>query len=160
VDRIIIVILSSFKFAATFPLAVVRLSFTETLIWTNIGGILGVYFFSGLSKLILDFWQQSWLKKKISPRKEKNKQKKVFTKRSRKLIKIKSRYGFPGIVILNPVILSIPVAAFLVVRYYKHIKYKYFYLILGLVGWSMIYTFFYELLYEKISLIPWISSFF
>ncbi len=157
-DRIIIALLSSFKFAATFPIAVVRLSYAETLLWTNIGGAFGVLIFSGISKMILGLWQHSFLK--INPNKRKNKEKKTFTRRSRRLIRIKSKYGFPGIVLLNPVILSIPVAAFLVVRYYRHVKYKYFYLILGLVGWSLIYTVFYELLYEKLTTLSWVNSFF
>ncbi len=159
-DRLIIVLLSSFKFAATFPLAVARLSYAETLLWTNIGGTLGIFFFSGLSKIILDFWQRSWFINKVFPKRKKSHQKKIFTKRSRRLIKIKSKYGFTGIVVLNPVILSIPVAAFLVTRYYRHIRYKYFYLILGLLGWSLIYTVVYEFLYEKLMSQPWINSFF
>lgn len=159
-DRLIVLLLSSFKFAATFPLAVVRLSYAETLIWTNIGGTLGIFFFSGLSKIILDLWQKSWFTNKLFHKRKNPRQKKIFTKRSRRLIKIKSKYGFPGIVILNPVILSIPVAAFLVTRYYRHIRYKYFYLILGLLGWSLIYTVFYEFLYEKLISQPWINSIF
>ena len=158
--RLIVVILSSFKFAATFPLAVVYFNYAETLLWTNIGGALGIFFFSGISKIILDLWHRSWLKRKILPNRMDKQQRKIFTKRSRRLVRIKSKYGFPGIVVLNPVILSIPVAVFLVVRYYKHIKYKYIYLILGLMGWSLVYTIFYKYLFEKLISQPWINSFF
>ncbi|MBN2348610.1 MAG: hypothetical protein JXJ22_07235 [Bacteroidales bacterium] len=146
-DYIFIVLLSSFKFAFTFPIALARLSYTETLIFTNMGGILGVYVFSGFSELLLIGWNKitNFFSRKKTGIAYK---KKIFTKYNRRLVRIKNKYGFPGIVILNPVLLSIPVSSFLVVRYYKHIKLKYLYLIAGLVSWSLIYTFFYGYLYE------------
>ncbi len=149
VDKILVVFFSSFKFAATFPFAVAKLTCTETLIYTNLGGITGVYAFGYFSKLLIKVWK--YVKNIIIPKKKSNIQKKkIFTKRNRRLIKIKNKYGLTGIIILNPLILSIPVGSFLITRYYSHLRFRYLYLVAGIIPWSVIYTFFYGILYEKI----------
>jgi hypothetical protein len=135
-----VIFFSSWKFAATFPMAVyaMKMSFTETLIYTNIGGALGMVISVFLSDVILKLWQQYWPEKlKI------NKNKKIFTPASRRLIRIKKRYGLPGIVALSPVLLSIPLGAFLTVKYYGVNVRNMFWLTLGQLLWSVLYTFFY-----------------
>ena len=61
VPIILTILFSSFKFAATFPLVIIQyeFSFLETILWTNVGGILGVYFFAFLSEKLIAanlFW--------------------------------------------------------------------------------------------------------
>lgn len=139
--EVTVILWASWKFALTFPYAVymVNMSLVETLVWTNVGGIIGVIFFTYLSTLVLKMWR-----KLIAPKlnlKEKNKL--VFSKKSRMLVKIKMKYGLPGIVLLNPVCLSIPVSAFLVTKYFGRRKRNLAYLVLGQATWSVIYTLFY-----------------
>jgi hypothetical protein len=139
------ILLSSFKFAATFPLVILqfKFSFVETILWTNVGGIAGIYFFAFLSEKLITWWNQRF---KISKRKtldRKKQGKKIFTKKNRRIVKIKQKYGLLGIAFITPLLLSIPVGVFLVVRYYSKSKVKFFFLITSNVIWSLIYTVFY-----------------
>ncbi|MEE4197336.1 MAG: hypothetical protein V2I54_06800 [Bacteroidales bacterium] len=136
--ELIVIFSATWKFAATFPVAiyVFQMSSYETLLYTNLGGLLGLIFFSFLSRGLLSlfdhYWPENW--------RCKTKKRKTFGKRNRRLIILKKKYGLPGIVILTPVILSIPVGAFLNVKYYGKKKSSYLYLFLGQVLWSLIYT--------------------
>ncbi|MFO7827669.1 MAG: hypothetical protein R6V23_03530 [Bacteroidales bacterium] len=136
--ELIVIVSATWKFAATFPIAVYifRMSFFETILYTNIGGFIGLAAFTLLSrgalKLFDAYWPKKWRCKK--------KPRKTFTKRNRRLVTIKKKYGLPGIVILTPVLLSIPIGVFLNTKYYGHQKSSYFYLFLGQIAWSFIYT--------------------
>ena len=147
IEIIIAILLASVKYALTFPLAVYefRFSFFETVLWLNVGGILGVYFFGYLSDGALRLWNKLFRNRlrnlKSSYKKKKNK--KVFTRRKRRIVHIKQRYGLTGIVITTPVLLSIPVGVFLVVRYYRLNRLKFLYLVASNIIWSIIYTVFY-----------------
>ena len=143
--QIILTILSSaVKFAMTFPLAVMqfRFSFHETILWTNVGGILGIYFFAFLSEKLIAWWTRTFRKKRPAFG-YRNPEKKIFTRKNRRIIRIKQRYGLFGIAITTPFLLSIPVGTFLVVRYYRTRKIKFTYLIVSNMVWSVIYTVFY-----------------
>jgi hypothetical protein len=76
----------------------------------------------------------------LKSKKVQNKNKRKFSKSNRRLVLIKSRYGMPGIALLTPVILSIPVGTFLTAKYYGNKKQSYLLLILSQVAWSLIYT--------------------
>ena len=136
-----IIFFSTWKFAATFPLAIyaMKMSFKETLLYTNVGGIIGavvfVFFSDFLIKAFNNYWPESL--------KIKRKTRAVFTKRNRLLVKIKSKYGLYGIVILSPVLLSIPLGSFLTVKYYGTQKANIIWLIAGQIFWSLVYTWFY-----------------
>ena len=143
--QIILTILSSgVKFAMTFPVVVMQFKFTflETILWTNVGGILGIYFFAFLSEKLIAWWNRTFRKKRSSPG-YRNRDKKIFTRRNRRIIRIKQRYGLLGIAVTTPLLLSIPLGTFLVVRYYRTRKIKFTYLIASNLVWSVIYTIFY-----------------
>ena len=129
----------------TFALAVLKFhfSFMETLLWTNLGGIIGIYFFAYLSEKLIAWWNRTFRKRRRARLEEKRKLKKVFTKRNRRIIRIKQQYGLVGISIATPFLLSIPVGVFLVVRYFRSVKTRFIYLILANLVWSVIYTAFY-----------------
>jgi hypothetical protein len=144
---VITILLASVKYAMTFPLAILEFKFSyfETILWMNVGGLLGIYFFAFISEGLI-----RWIKDLISRRKrklgivEKSKKKmKIFTKRNRRIIRIKQKYGLIGIAFTTPLLLSIPVGVFLAVRYYPRSRTKYIYLIGSNIVWSFIYTSFY-----------------
>jgi len=130
-----IIFFCTWKFAATFPVAiyVMKMSFTETLIYTNIGGILGAYLFLNFSGFLISIWNKYFHRKK----------KIIFTPAARRFIKIKNKYGLLGIIILSPAILSIPVGAFLAAKYYGVRPKVLAGLIAGQFFWSVIFTLFY-----------------
>lgn len=144
---VVTILLASVKFAMTFPLAILefKFSFFETILWMNVGGLLGIYFFAYLSEGV-----NRWIKNLISSRKRNRgivekpkKKKKIFTKRNRRIIRIKQKYGLIGIALTTPLLLSIPIGVFLAVRYYPRSRVKYVYLIGSNIAWSFIYTAFY-----------------
>lgn len=139
-----VIFFSSWKFAATFPFAVLvmKMNFFETIIYTNIGAILGIVVFTLASKGIIKL--VDYLKSKTVREK---KPRKIFTRRNRRIIIIKRKYGLPGIVVLTPVLLSIPIGTFLVTKYYGNNKRSYIYLVLGHFAWSVVYTLFYMQMY-------------
>ncbi|MFO7668076.1 MAG: hypothetical protein R6W31_00310 [Bacteroidales bacterium] len=96
IQIILTILSSSVKFAMTFPLAVMqfKFSFAETILWTNAGGILGIYFFAYLSDKLILWWQRTFMKK------------------NRRIIRIKQRYGLIGIALITPLLLSIPVGTY------------------------------------------------
>lgn len=141
-----IIFFCTWKFAATFPVAiyVMNMSAGETLLYTNIGGILGVFIFMSFSAFLIRTWDRYRLhfqkKKRL-----------VFTPANRRFIKIKRKYGLWGIVILSPVILSIPVGAFLAAKYYGVRLKVMFWLVTGQFFWSVVFTLFYT--HIKIALV-------
>lgn len=145
VPIILTILFSSFKFAATFPLVIIQyeFSFLETILWTNVGGILGVYFFAFLSEKLLAWWKRMFRRSNRKILEDEQQVKKIFTRRNRRIVQIKQKYGLIGIALITPFLLSIPVGVFLVVRYYRSSKLKFLYLIAANLIWSVIYTGFY-----------------
>lgn len=138
--------LCTFKFNVTLPVAFALLDFWEAYLWTNIGGALGVIATAYLADSVLPLWRRHvspWLRRFTGgPRRPSR-------KRIHRLAKIKRRYGFPGIVILNPILLSIPVGTFLSVHLFPNIRHKLFYLILWLMIYSMILGVLYSFVWEQ-----------
>jgi hypothetical protein len=154
--ELITILFSSVKFAMTFPLAIFQFqfSFLETLLWTNIGGIVGVYFFAFLSEKLISWWNRTFRKPGPGSPAAGSSEKRVFTRKNRRIVRIKRQYGLAGIAISTPFLLSIPLGAFLAVRYYRHSRSKILYLVASNVIWSVIYTGFYMfwdgLLFRKV----------
>jgi hypothetical protein len=122
-----------------------KFSYFETILWINIGGILGIYFFAylseGLNRWIEQLIHKRKAKKEFS--KKKKTAKKIFSKRNRKIIRIKQRYGLIGISLSTPILFSIPIGVFLVVRYYPRVRTRFLYMITANLVWSFLYTSFY-----------------
>jgi hypothetical protein len=116
--------------------------FAETVLWTNVGGLAGIYFFAFLSRKLIAWWKKMFRKSKWYIQKD-QRVKKVFTRKNRRIVRIKQKYGLFGIALITPLLLSIPVGVFLVVRYYKSSSTKFIYLITANIFWSIIYTGFY-----------------
>jgi hypothetical protein len=137
--EITVIFLSTWKFAATFPIAIylMRMSFVETLLYTNIGGALGSVVFFYFSFYVIKMW------KRYLPERFLYMRKKIFTKATRRFVRIKIKYGLSGIVILSPVILSIPLGSFLAAKFYGTKPKVIIWLIAGQVIWSLVFTFFY-----------------
>lgn len=139
------ILLSAVKFAMTFPLAIMKFhfGFAETVLWTNVGGTIGIYFFAYLSRKLILWWKRTFRKYRRKRVEEKHQGKKVFTRRNRRIILIKQKYGLFGIAATTPFLLSIPLGVFLVVRYYRSVKSRFIFLIVSNLVWSVIYSAFY-----------------
>lgn len=139
----------------TFPLAIVqfKFSFLETVLWTNVGGVMGIYFFAYLSDRLIGWWNRTFRKAHLERLKARSTSKKKFTKRNRRIVHIKQNYGLIGIAVATPFLLSIPVGSFLVVRFYRSSRIGFIYLIASNLVWSLIYSGFYlfwdDLIFQK-----------
>lgn len=147
-----VIFFSSFKFAMTFPLAIMvyKMGFWKTLLWINTGGILGIFFFTYLSKGVLIIWNGFRSKYFRTGKKKTTKTKKKFTRKNRIIIRIKNNYGMLGIAIANPILLSIPVGVFLAQRYYANRPSRFLYMIIANAVWSVLYGVFYMYIYQHL----------
>lgn len=137
-EELIVIASSTWKFAATFPVAIYifNMSFFETILYTNLGGLIGIIVFAYISKGSIKIFNLLWPGKTSYLIRSK----KIFTKRNRRLVFLKNKLGLPGIIILSPVILSIPVGVLLVTKYFGHRRINYLYLLAGQFLWSVVFT--------------------
>lgn len=157
IKLIVLLLISATKFAVAPSIAVLgfKYNFFQSVIITSVGGIIGVLFFASLSKEIINLWKHfvlpSYIYKYISNiffkifKRNNNKKathkKKIITKKSRLIIKMKNQYGLIGIIVLAPPLLSIPLGTFLAVRFYRKNKRTIIYLIISVIFWSIILSF-------------------
>ncbi len=148
-----VIMVASIKYFWATPYSFgLSLTIWETLLFIQAGGILGFlfyyYFFGFLFKEIKLLWPivysftpvlfkvrfEMWL---IRHRLKRNNSRK-FTHRNKIIVKMRQRFGIWGIVILSPVILSIPVGALLGNKYFKHNHHFIPYMILSIVIWGVV----------------------
>lgn len=171
-----IIFLSSVKFVAG-PFVVYfnekyDFSFLRTNFYTITGGMLGVAIVLYLSPFIMKLWY--WMKllyhRFTHPRNsyfseptvdtnqpmevrysyvQSKKQKKIFTPRNRRIIRVWKKYGLWGVAWLTPILLSIPVGTFIMTRLEKKKKKIIFKLLISIVVWSFTLTALFELLHVR-----------
>lgn len=145
---LIVFAVSSIKFlfapALSFSMG---LNFIQTFLSTTAGGIVGVVFFFFLSRWMITLYAKYFtyyfhlLRTKLYgllnlripafiPARR-------FTKRNRLIIKVVRKYGLGGIVVLTPILLSIPVGTFLATRYYSTNRFLLIYLCSSVIFWSL-----------------------
>jgi len=147
-------LLATVKYVITFPYALlIGLNFQQTLIAVTLGGIAGFFFFYHLSghaikqvhhlktflrkhtphSIRLRFRQLVLWRKQMTGER-------VFSKRNRMIARFRAKFGLIGIVILSPVILSIPIGAFLLNKYYSKHKMAKPYMVLSIVSWTAVFV--------------------
>jgi hypothetical protein len=147
-------LLASVKYVLTFPFAVlIGLNFEQTLISVTLGGIAGVFFFYHFSGFAIKRFHhvKTFLRKHL-PLSMRLKYRRfliwrknltgerIFSRRNRFIVKFRTKFGLPGIVILSPVVLSIPFGAFLLHKYYSRHKFAMHYMILSILSWSVLFV--------------------
>ncbi len=140
-ETIIFAIIASVKFAITVPTFILSqnppLPFWQALLFGVSSGTFGIIFFMLVSKYLIKAW--SWVMRFFGLDRNK-KPKKIFSKKTRRLVRIKSKYGLVGIALLNPIVISIPIGTFIAVRFYKNRKKVFLYLFAGVVFWSVVFA--------------------
>ena len=145
---LIVFAVSSIKFLIAPALSFgMGLNFLQTFLSTTAGGIVGVFVFFFLSRWLILLYTKYFsyyflrLKTKVYGFYNLTMPKFIparkFTKRNRFIIKIMRKYGLAGIVVLTPVLLSIPVGTFLATRYYSTNRYLLVYLSASVLFWSL-----------------------
>jgi hypothetical protein len=149
-------LISSVKFVFAFPLALrYDFPFSLTLLVTTSGGVAGVLFFAFLSekiivlylwfihKQLIKFPKTEHLARSIKQRYLyvfPKKQKKIFSNRSKRYVKLKQNFGLGGIAMLTPLILSIPLGTFLAIRFYKRTNKTILTLCMAVLFWSIVFS--------------------
>ncbi|MEN6452926.1 MAG: hypothetical protein ABFD10_01630 [Prolixibacteraceae bacterium] len=145
-------LLATVKYFLTFPYAIViGLDYTQTIIAVTVGGISGFIFFYYFSGFIIRYFNTHKEALNFTIRKyfsidlgrllkRKPRTKPVSTKRMRSLVKFRKSYGLWGIIIMTPVVLSIPIGAFLLKKYYSTHKNVFAYMMISILGWSLVFT--------------------
>ena len=143
-------VVSGLKFiVAPFMSMKLGFSYSQTLVFTAVGGIAGVWFFYHLTTILVAIYhryfidriypyllQSSFLRNHFFT----HEKRKVFSRKTRILVTIISKYGLPGIIILTPVFLSIPFGTFLAITYYSHQRHVLAYLAASVVCWTFVLT--------------------
>lgn len=168
-----LILISSVKFAfgPSFAYLNQNYDFTwfETNIYTIIGGMIGVVIFMHLNEWIITMWnrfREFYFKKKrvrssvfsepvadIPEHVEIHYQyvesiafpKKIFTRGSRRMVRIWKKYGLLGLAALTPVIFSIPIGTFFMIRVEKNKNRIILFMLISITCWSLIITTFFQL---------------
>ncbi len=85
-----------------------------------------------LKKITPKSWQRAVVRRKIR-RKIKRQNHRKFTWRTKFVVKLRKGYGMWGIILLTPVLLSLPIGAFLLRKYYHNNRFSFLYIILSIV---------------------------
>lgn len=147
-------LLATVKYVLTFPYALlIGLNFQQTLISVTLGGIAGFIFFYHFSGFAFRqyhhvktfLWKHTPksirlnLRRMIGWRKGMTGEK-VFTKKNRMIVRFRSKYGLLGIIVASPIILSLPIGAFLINKYYPRHKMALSYMILSILSWAAVFA--------------------
>jgi len=127
---LIVISLSGFKFLIAIPLSAYQydFNFIQTLIFSIIGGVIGIFLFSALSNKI----------NKLFPKKNKVKRTKKRGIKEAITIKTARKYGVYGIAAITPILLSIPIGTLIALRFFPEKKKTIPILMSSVVIWSLI----------------------
>jgi len=135
-----IFLLSAVKFAFAPGAAILAgYSFWETLGMTMSGGIFGVFLFYYFGLYVMKIMAK-WKGKPflVGNRFEPL----VFNRGSRKLIKVKQNFGLIGLVVLTPVLISIPIGCVVAARFFSQNRLTLPMMATSVVFWALIITWF------------------
>lgn len=140
-----LILFSSVKFTLVPPLAILKYNYTaiESILFTTVGGTIGVLVFYFLSKELLIAWQFIRLLFIAKHKRHKHKHHNyhhhspIFTSFSRKIVRLKQRWGYYSLIVMTPCLLSIPVGTFIAARFYPG-KQSIVLLCCSVFGWSLL----------------------
>lgn len=143
-----VVIISGIKFLfAPFISIGYGFNYFQTVLFTTLGGIAGLFFFYYLSRwmirlyfklcpVIISYFGGEKARIALQESQCRKPNRKKFTRKNKSIVNIRNKYGLLGIVLLTPVLLSIPIGAFLAQKYYSKKNNVLVYLSLSVLMWS------------------------
>ncbi len=128
-----LLLLCSTFFKMGMPTIVIyfHFDFFYSFIFAVGSGFAGSVIYTYFSYYLIQWWnklKQKW--QKHPP--------KIFTKQNRNIIRVKNRFGLIGIALLAPVLLSIPLGAFLGEKFFKNKKKVILYLNASILFWFLV----------------------
>ncbi len=147
-------LLASIKYFVTFPYSMlIGLNLVQTIIVVTLGGISGFFFFFYLSGFLIRLFHRYKRPVLVAlhhfvrvdlrhlldrPRKQTKKQR--INRKMRMIVRLREKYGFWGIIIMTPGLLSIPIGAFLLKKYYPRKKNVATYMTISILGWALLFS--------------------
>ncbi|HRH65268.1 MAG TPA: hypothetical protein PLU53_03140 [Bacteroidia bacterium] len=172
-----LILISSVKFAVGPPLVYLNEQYDFTWFETNaysiLGGMIGVIIFMHFSQWLIELWDRVrlyFMKSKqrrndlfsppvadIEEKLEIHYQyvekslpaRKIFTPRTRRMVKLWRNYGLIGLAALTPILFSIPLGTFFMTRLEKNRRKIIFYMFISVTSWSLLLTSLFELLHVR-----------
>jgi len=139
-NYLILIVVASTKFALTplvsLPMNISKIELFFTMLF---GGLLGYFLFFYFSEYLINRFESFKLKRK-------SRERRVFSKKNRMIIGIVRKRGLILLALITPILLSIPVGAFLAARYFTNKLKVNIVMISAIVLWSIIYTVFRSLI--------------
>lgn len=112
------------------PLAAVYgLSYGEVVLYSAIGGTIGILIFMFLAQGIVSLRQAYFPSKK---------KKRVFSKKKRFIVKVKRRFGLAGIAFITPWLLSVPIGTMVATGVYRDKKRVFLFMLGSVMLWSFL----------------------
>jgi hypothetical protein len=126
-----------FMFAATSMMAF-SVSYWEVVFATFLGAFVSFNFFFFFSGLLMERAKEQKL---IKIKNGTLKPKKQFSKMNKFIVKMKlSSFGYFVLVIVGPMVLSIPIGSIIIAKFYRRIKLTYWLEIASLFIWANLFT--------------------
>lgn len=152
-----VMIMSGLKFVfAPFLSYSLDFNYFQTIVLTSLGGIIGIFFFYLLSKRLIKVYSKMYFiknffriikKSMCSLLNIENYEKKKFSRKNKLIVKVMNKYGLIGLAVLTPVLLSIPLGAFLASKYFSGKNKKVLvYLSASIVTWSFVISTIFEVI--------------
>lgn len=108
-----------------------RFDFFYSFVFAVGSGFAGSLVYTYFSYYLIQWWNNFKKKWQKQPQK-------IFTKQNRNIIKIKNKFGLTGIALLAPILLSIPLGAFLGEKFFKNKKKVILYLNASILFWFLV----------------------
>lgn len=133
-----IFLLCMVKFVVGVPAlyAATTWEFLPMFLFSTLAGSCGVIAFLFFERGLTNFWNA--IKDRLPIKSKPAAPKRRFTKRKRMLVKIINSYGLPGIALITPTIISIPVGTILAGRLFNNHKRVFLFLAVSVALWSAI----------------------
>ena len=144
-----ILVISAVKFLLAAPTSyMLGYSYIHTFLNILVGGLIGVLFFYFAGKAFLNFFRVhfplmvrafyqitglGWSNKRVG-----QKSGNYSSRRNRLIIRIRNKFGYTGLIILTPVLFSIPIGTFLGLKYFSGRKNLLLMLSLSVFAWSFL----------------------
>lgn len=110
----------------------------QTIVLVAIGGCLGVLVFFFSARFVLGAFRRRYLRRVASRAARGLPPKPIFTRTNRGIIRVKQGYGFWGIAAVGPPIISIPIAAVLAAKYFKHDRRTLPTMLFAVIAWAFV----------------------
>lgn len=113
-------------------------SFLETVVLTSIGGSLGTIVFYFTGKGLLEWFRKRYVRRIASRSAKGLPPLRIFTRTNRWIVRVKHTYGVRGLAAIALPIVSVPVAALLAAKYFRHDRRTLPTMLSGVMAWSVV----------------------